>query len=242
MERIVRLQKFIADCGLASRRKAEEWIADGKVKVNGRVAQIGMKVDPDRDTVVVGGKKLKPTKQPVYLMMYKPRGVVTTLDDERDRRCVADLLTDVPQRVYPIGRLDRDSEGLLLLTNDGQFANAVLHPSGHIAKTYRVSVRPVVTEEQLTKLTASFMLDGYRTMPADVHIVSKETDRCVLQIVLYEGRNRQIRKMCEETGLTVLRLKRISVGQLTLGRLGVGEYRALKPDEVALIKRETGRF
>ncbi len=232
----------MADNGVASRRKSEELIAGGHVKVNGRVAQIGDKIDPKHDVVTVNGRKLVRDNSYVYLVLNKPRGYVTTMSDEMDRRCVAELVADVGKRVYPVGRLDRDSEGLLLITNDGEFANAMTHPSKHIAKTYRVSVRPKITEEQITVLTSSLMIDGRKTLPAEVRVVRSEEDKSVLEIVLYEGRNRQIRRLCEEAGLEVARLKRVSVGQLTLSGLKAGEYRSLTKDEVSLLKRQSGCY
>lgn len=229
----IRLQKMMADCGIASRRKAEEMIAEGKVRVNGRVAAIGDKVDPAVDKVTVGTRKLVPqNSRKVYLMLYKPRGFVTTMDDEMGRRCVAELVADVQERVFPVGRLDRDSEGLLLMTNDGEFANRISHPRSHVSKTYRVTVRQQVTEEMLTKLAEGVMLDGQMTLPADVSLVTREENRCVMLITLYEGRNRQIRKMCEELGLEVIRLKRVAVGNVKLGMLKQGDWRDLSDDEL----------
>lgn len=242
MEELIRLQKYMADCGVASRRKAEEMIAVGRVKVNGQIASIGDKINPKRDSVTVNGKKLTKDKNYIYLMLNKPRGFVTTMSDEMDRKCVAQLVADVGKRVYPVGRLDRDSEGLLLFTNDGEFANAMTHPSRHIAKVYRVSVKPAITEEQINILTSSFMIDGRKTMPADVRVLSKEEDRSSLEITLFEGRNRQIRRLCEEAGLETVRLKRMSMGQLKLGGLKVGEYRYLTNDEVSLLKRQSGCY
>ena len=241
-EQTVRLQKMIADAGLMSRRKAEELIAAGKVRVNGATAEIGQKVDPRHDTVTVNGKKLTRQSEHLYFMLHKPRGYVTTMSDEMDRKCVASLLSDIGKRVYPVGRLDRDSEGLLLVTNDGKFANAMTHPSRHIAKTYRVSVRPAVSDEQITVLTSALMIDGRKTMPAEVRVLKSEEDRSLLEIVLYEGRNRQIRRLCEEAGLETLRLKRLAIGQLKLGGLKVGEYRALTRDEVSLLQRQSGCY
>ena len=242
MQESVRLQKYMADNGVASRRKSEELIAAGKVKVNGKVAQIGDKIDPKNDVVSVNGRKLTRESNYVYLALNKPRGYVTTMSDEMDRKCVAELVADVGKRVYPVGRLDRDSEGLLLFTNDGAFANAMTHPSRHISKTYRVSVRPRITEEQVTVLTSSMMIDGRKTLPADVRVVSNEEDKSVLEVVLYEGRNRQIRRLCEEAGLEVVRLKRVAIGQLRLAGLKVGAYRSLSQEEVSLLKRQSGNF
>ncbi|MBQ2758861.1 MAG: rRNA pseudouridine synthase [Clostridia bacterium] len=242
MEELIRLQKYMADCGVASRRKAEEMIAAGRVRVNGQIASVGDKINPKRDSVTVNGKKLTKDKNYIYLMLNKPRGFVTTMSDEMDRKCVAQLVADVGKRVYPVGRLDRDSEGLLLFTNDGEFANALTHPSRHIAKVYRVSVKPAITEEQINVLTSSLMIDGRKTMPADVRVLSKEEDRSSLEITLFEGRNRQIRRLCEEAGLETVRLKRMSIGQLKLGGLKVGEYRYLTNDEVSLLKRQSGCY
>lgn len=232
MEKEVRLQKLLADCGIASRRKAEGLIADGVVKVNGVPAKIGDKVDPKKDKVTVHGKPLVTKVRNVYVMLHKPRGFITTMSDERDRRCVAQLVSDIPERVYPVGRLDRDSEGLLLLTNDGEFANALTHPSRHVPKTYRVTVRPSITDDQLTQITMGIVIEGQKTAPATVRVISQEPGRVVLEIVLYEGRNRQIRKMCEALGLEVARLKRIAVGPVKLGMLQQGDYRRLTREEV----------
>ncbi len=228
----VRLQKYLADCGVASRRKSEELIELGKVKVNGNRANIGDKVNPKRDTVTVNGKKIVKQKSCTYIMLHKPRGFITTMSDEMDRKCVAELVKDVPGRVYPVGRLDRDSEGMLLFTNDGEFANALTHPAKHVPKTYRVTVRPTITDEQITKLTTGIVIDDRMTAPAEVRVITKQEGRVVLEIILYEGRNRQIRKMCEELGLEVARLKRTAIGSIKLGMLKQGDYRELTEDEV----------
>ncbi len=228
----VRLQKFLAECGVASRRKSEELIEGGKVKVNGRIAEIGDKINPKRDTVTVNGKKIVKQKNCTYIMLHKPRGFITTMSDEMDRKCVAELIKDVPVRVYPVGRLDRDSEGMLLFTNDGEFANAMTHPTKHVPKTYRVTVRPSISEEQITALTQGVIIDDRKTAPAEVRVILKEEGRVVLEIILYEGRNRQIRKMCEEVGLEVARLKRTAIGSIKLGMLKQGDWRELNEDEV----------
>lgn len=228
----IRVQKFLSECGVASRRKSEELISQGKVRVNGAVVSLGDKVDPKRDTVTVNGKKITKSKEHTYIMLHKPRGFITTMSDEMDRKCVAQLIEDVPARVYPIGRLDRESEGMLLFTNDGEFANALTHPSKHVPKTYRVTVRPDITEDQLTAITQGIIIDDRKTAPAEVRVISKEENRVVLEIVLYEGRNREIRKMCEEIGLEVARLKRTAVGSIKLGMLKQGAWRKLTEDEV----------
>lgn len=230
----VRLQKFIADCGITSRRKAEEMIAQGKVRVNGKVASIGDKVDPKRDKVMVGSRKAVAAnaRRNVYIMLNKPRGFITTMSDEQGRKCVAELVENVGTRVFPVGRLDKDSEGLLLMTNDGEFANLISHPKSHVAKTYRVTLRNKVDDETVAKLEAGIMLDGQKTLPCDVIIISRADERSVLQITLYEGRNRQIRRMCEECSLEVIRLKRTHIGKVKLGMLKLGDYRELTADEV----------
>lgn len=229
---LVRLQKFLAESGVASRRKSEELIDQGKVKVNGRVAMIGDKIDPKKDTVTVSGKKIVKTKTFTYVVLHKPRGFITTMSDEKDRKCVAELIKDVEGRVYPVGRLDKDSEGMLLFTNDGAFANAMTHPTKHVPKTYRVTVRPSISEEQITALTQGVIIEERKTAPAEVRVITKEEGRVVLEIILYEGRNRQIRKMCEEVGLEVARLKRTAIGSIKLGMLKQGAWRHLTEDEV----------
>ena len=228
----IRLQKLLSEAGIASRRKAEEFILAGRVSVNGVTAQIGERADPSRDRVTLDGRPINMKVQKVYLMLHKPRGYITTMKDEMDRKCVAQLVRDVPERVFPVGRLDRESEGLLLMTNDGEFANAMMHPSHHVPKVYRVTVRPGVTEEQLTQLSTGIMIEGRKTAPAVVHVLSQESGRVVLEIILREGRNRQIRKMCEQLGLEVARLRRTAVGFLKLGMLPPGKWRMLTAAEV----------
>lgn len=238
---LVRLQKYMADCGIASRRKSEEMIANGMVKVNGRIATIGDKINPARDKVSVKGKKLTSGSktQRYYIMLNKPRGYVTTMSDEMGRKCVAELVSDIPARIYPVGRLDRDSEGLLLMTNDGEFANKVTHPSKHVYKVYRVTVRPAVTEDQLVELSSGMVIDGRKTAPAEIHVIQRQEGRCVLEFIIREGRNRQIRKMCEQVGLEVPRLKRIAIGQVKLGGLKSGSWRELTKDEVHRLQANT---
>lgn len=236
-----RLQKIIAESGMCSRRKAEELISRGCVKVNGYTAKLGDGATP-HDVVTVNGERLNVPKkrEKYYLMLNKPRGYVTTMSDELDRRCVTELLADFPERVYPVGRLDRNSEGLLLFTNDGKFANDIMHPSRHVSKTYRVTIRPTVSDEQLSQLSAGVVIDGKKTMPATVNVLAQEQGRAVLQIVIREGRNRQIRKMCEAVGLEVARLKRTAIGPIKLGMLKPGTYRELSAEELRAIRSAVG--
>lgn len=237
----IRLQKFLSEAGVASRRKAEDMIRAGTVKVNGITASIGDSVDPKKDTVTVKGKRVRKESNLRYILLNKPRGYVTTADDELGRKCVTQLVSDVKERVYPVGRLDRVSEGALIMTNDGEFANLMMHPSHHVPKTYRVTVRPAVTAQQVEQLEDGIELDGRMTLPAQVHVISKEEGRAVLEIVLYEGRNRQIRRMCEALELEVARLRRVAVGPVKLGMLKPGQWRDLTPAEVqTLIKMGGG--
>ncbi len=228
----IRLQKFMAECSVASRRKSEELILAGRVKVNGRRASLGDKVDPKRDKVVVGGKRIINNNQKMYIMLNKPRGFVTTLNDEKGRKCVADLVADAGTRLFPVGRLDRNSEGLLLMTNDGEFSNLITHPSRHVAKVYRVTVREKVSDEQVSQLESGVVIDGERTMPCDVAVVTRDENRTVMRMVLYEGRNREIRKMCETVGLSVIRLKRVEIAGVKLGMLPQGSWRELNEKEL----------
>ncbi len=227
-----RVQKILADCGVASRRKAEELIAAGRVTVNGMPAQLGDSAIPGKDIIAVDGQRVSSSEEKVYFALHKPRGFVTTMHDEHDRRCVAMLVEDIPERVYPVGRLDKDSEGLLLMTNDGELANLAAHPSTHVAKTYRVTVRPGVKEDQLNRLSSGVEIDGRMTAPAKVRVLQQQPGRAVLEIVLYEGRNREIRKMCEALHLEVARLKRTAIGPVRLGMLQQGKHRELTKEEV----------
>lgn len=238
----VRLQKFMAEQGIASRRKSEDLIRTGKVKVNGHIAVIGQKINPKKDLVTVGKQKIVPpkTRNMVYIMLNKPRGYVTTVSDEYDRKTVLDLIPDIKERIYPVGRLDKDSEGLLIMTNDGSFTNCLTHPSHGLAKVYRVTVRPAVDDEILYNLRNGIVIDGRKTAPADVTVLTEEENRVVLEFVLHEGRNREIRKMCESQGLEVARLKRTAVGSLKLGVLPQGKYRELTEQEVKKLLRSAG--
>lgn len=245
MERkLSRLQKVLSECGFTSRRKAEQMILEGRVTVNGRPAGIGQKVGP-RDLIAVDGMKVDTSsaaKKHVYLMLNKPRGYVTTMSDELGRRDITALTQNVGARVYPVGRLDRNSEGMLLLTNDGEFANLLMHPRHHVSKRYRVTVRPDITDEQLMTLSEGVELeDGTITLPADVRIIDRQEGRVVVDITLNEGKNRQIRRMCETVGLEVARLKRVAIGPIKLGMLKVGTWRHLSKEEVDSLKAEAGQ-
>ena len=186
MSNETRIQKVLSENGIASRRKAEELIQKGKIQINGHPAELGQKINPYRDVVTVNGERvyLNNKTHKVYIMLHKPRGYVTTMSDELGRRCVKELVEDAPERVYPIGRLDKDSEGLLLMTNDGDFANLIMHPSHHVSKTYRVTVRPDISDEQLTQLSSGVVIDGKKTAPAVIHVLEKEVGRVVLQITI----------------------------------------------------------
>ncbi|MCM1334200.1 MAG: rRNA pseudouridine synthase [Bacteroides sp.] len=234
----VRLQKIIADSGYCSRRKAEQLIDEGVVRVNGRPVKLGDKADPKNDLITVDGEKLRPTAVAHrYIKLYKPRGYVTTMSDEQGRRIVTELLTDVPERVYPVGRLDRNSEGLLLLTNDGAFANDMTHPTRHVPKVYRVTVAQRVTEEQVERLAGGVEIgEGEVTRPCKIEVLTEEEGRTVLEFVIKEGKNRQLRRMCEAVGLTVKRLRRTSVGGVKLGMLRPGEYADLTKEELTILK------
>lgn len=238
MEKI-RLQKYIADSGLMSRRAAEEEIKNGNVSVNGHVATPGTKVGRD-DTVTYRGKKLSFRKEEyTYIMMNKPRGYLSSTSDDRGRKCVTDLLDGVRARVYPVGRLDLISEGMLLLTDDGELKNRLTHPSYSLPKIYRVKVGEAVSDEQIDILTSTLVIDDYEIKPVEVQISSHDESGTVLKFVLHEGRNRQIRKMCEIAGLTVRRLSRVSIGSLKLDGLPVGKWRYLTDEEVEYLKKST---
>ncbi len=242
MEKL-RVQKILADAGYCSRRRAEALIEAGKVKCNGHPVRIGDKALPTDLLTVDGERVYIPRKKEFrYIMLNKPRGYVTTLSDEQGRRCVTDLLEGIDQRVYPIGRLDRNSEGLLLFTNDGNFANGIMHPSRQVSKTYRVTVRPPVSEEQLAKMAAGVELDdGFKTAPANIVEKVSEPTRVVLLVTIHEGKKREVRRMCDAVGLEVVRLRRISIGPVKLGMLKPGEWRDLTSEELRALRTAIGR-
>ena len=231
-----RLQKILSAHAVASRRQAEVMISDGRVKVNGKTARLGDRADDVKDKILVDGKPLPKKSKAVYVMLYKPRGYVTTLSDEFGRKTAASLV-QCGCRVYPVGRLDYASEGLLIFTNDGEMANRMMHPRNAIEKTYEVTVRGQLdTAQEL--LERPIVIDGYRIQPPSVKLLREGKEKATYEITIHEGRNRQIRKMCEAAGLTVLRLCRIREGALTLGDLGVGKWRYLTENEIAGLSGE----
>lgn len=233
-----RIQKLIAASGLMSRRAAERLIEEGRVLVNGGRALLGDTADPEQDTITVDGAQLPKPGELVYIMLNKPRGYLTTLSDDRGRKTVAELTADVGARVYPIGRLDYDSEGLLLLTNDGAFAQKLAHPSHCVRKTYEVRVKGENIDQALPVLRSPLVIDGYRIRPATVRLLKRTETGAVLSVTISEGRNRQIRKMCELAGLSVLRLCRISEGEVRLGALPAGKWRHLTASEIENLQKE----
>ena len=236
MEKI-RLQKFFTECGIMSRRAAEAEIEAGKVTVNGKRAEVGDKVDPAADVVAYKGKILEyPHGEHIYIMLHKPRGYLTSMSDDRGRKCISELVCDLDARVYPIGRLDLNSEGLLLLTDDGELANVLTHPRHSVGKIYNVSVRGEINTEKLDILRAPMVIDGYKTKGAEVEIIEKHDGGAKLKITLHEGRNRQIRKMCEQVDLKVSRLCRVQIGEIRLGGLALGKWRFLDKTQVKYLK------
>jgi 23S rRNA pseudouridine2605 synthase len=233
-----RLQKLIAAAGVCSRRAAEELIRAGRVRVDGRVAELGASADPEVQKVTLDGKPLEFPAEHGYFALYKPRGVVVTLADERGRDAFSRLIADCPRRVFPVGRLDRRSEGLLLLTDDGELAARLLHPRRHVLKRYQVTVRGAVKNVDLKSLAAGVELEDGVTLPAGVELLDRGADKSRFAVELYEGRNRQIRRMCEKLGYEVLRLLRTRFGTLELGKLAPGEWRELKPGEVKSLRDE----
>ncbi len=230
-----RLQKIISARGVASRRKAEEMMEQGLITVNGRVACLGDTADADVDEILVEGRPLPSQREYVYILLHKPRGYVTTLSDEKGRPNAAQLVADCGTRVYPVGRLDMDSEGLLLFTNDGDFANALMHPKHEVKKTYETWVTGYVPGAEV-RLSRPIELDGYTIRPPQVRLIRADGRKAKFQITIHEGRNRQVRRMCEAAGMTVTRLKRVKEGSLSLGDLPLGKWRYLHAEEIARLK------
>ena len=230
-----RLQKILSARGVSSRRKAEEMIQNGMVSVNGLTAVLGDSADPETDEILVGGKPLPKQEGYVYILLHKPRGYVTTLSDEKGRPNAAQLVADCGVRVYPVGRLDMDSEGLLLFTNDGAFANSLMHPKHEVKKTYDAWVTGYVPGAEV-RLSRPITLDGYTIRPPKVKLIRAEGKKAKFQITIHEGRNRQVRRMCEAAGMYCTRLRRIREGNLSLGDLPLGKWRYLTAEEVASLK------
>lgn len=234
---LVKLQKYFSDCGLMSRRSAEEEIKNGLVKVNGTVAVLGQRILPEQDIVEYKGKLVRtPKAKKTYILLNKPRGYVTTLSDEKGRPTVSDIVSSIGVRVYPVGRLDMDSDGLLLLTNDGELTNILTHPRHRIPKIYHVTVEGRVSETTLRMLSSPMELDGYEILPVKTTVIGSTPSYTTLEMTLFEGRNRQIRKMCELCSLRIKRLSRVAIGNISLGSLETGKWRHLTPDEIKYLK------
>ncbi len=231
-----RLQKIIAAAGLMSRRTAEEYISAGRVTLNGRTAVLGDKAETEKDRILVDGKELPSTGEKVYIMLNKPKGYVTTLKDEKGRKNVSQLVEELGVRVYPVGRLDLNSEGLLLMTNDGDFANRLMHPSHEVTKTYRTWVLGKDIDRAVELLRRPMELEGYTTRPAQAEVLRPLPGGALLSVSIHEGKNRQVRNMCRAAGLKVTRLKRVSEGGVELGELAPGQWRHLSPDELERLR------
>lgn len=231
-----RIQKILSSRGICSRRQAEQMILHGRITCNGAVCDLGQAADPDTDVILVDGKPLPSAGAHIYILLHKPKGYVTTLSDERDRKNAAMLVEDCGQRVYPVGRLDMDSEGLLLFTNDGEFANRLMHPSHQVDKTYRVEVKGF-SQQNLEELKKPIVLDGYRISPPKLQLISAQEDKASIEITIHEGRNRQVRRMCARAGMQVKRLIRIREGSLSLGSLPAGKWRFLTEKEIGELQK-----
>lgn len=235
---LVRINKYFTDCGILSRRAAEEEIEKGRVKVNGSIATLGQKVDPKKDIVEYKGERIVPRRGEkfTYVVLNKPCGYLTTMTDDRGRKCVSELVSDVGKRIYPVGRLDMNSDGLLLFTDDGELANVMTHPKHRIPKIYHVKVRGERDDKKIAALGKAMDIDGYTIEPVKVELFSCRSDACILKMTLFEGRNRQIRKMCEQVHLEVMSLRRVAIGDIELGNLAPGKWRHLSGAEVRYLK------
>ena len=231
-----RLQKILADRGLASRRKAEDLIREGRVTVNGKVAVIGEKADPEKDAIKIDGRRLSVSPEKMYVLFYKPKNVVTTVRDPEDRPTVMDLLAIPKPRLFPVGRLDYDAEGVILLTNDGDLAHQLAHPSHEVPRTYWVKVKGKPKKEELQRLSRGIRLEDGITAPCAIAPLRETEGNTWVEMVLHQGKNRQLKRMWEKLGYPVLKLKRVGFGGLKLGSLQPGEYRLLRPEEVQKLK------
>ena len=239
MNPLPKVQKILSETGVASRRKAEELIREGRVTVNGRTAQIGDRADPSRDHIKVDDRRISLPPSKIYILVHKPKSVVTTLDDPEGRKTVLDLLPTGSRRLFPVGRLDYDAEGLLLLTDDGDLAHRLSHPSFHIPRTYRVKVQGKPSPAEILRLSRGVHLEDGRTAPCSIDPLKETEENSWLEMILYEGRNRQVKRMWEKIGYPVLKLKRVGFAGLSLGRLQPGQYRTLRPAEVHRLKKMT---
>ena len=240
MEEEIRLQKYMAECGVASRRKAEEYILDGKVQVNGKtVTELGTKINPNKDVVYFNNRKIENEGKNIYILLNKPIGYVTTTKDQFDRETVLDLIKNVKGRVVPVGRLDMYTSGALILTNDGNFTYKITHPSHEINKTYIATIRGIITEEEVNKLKNGVRIDDYTTRPAKVKIMKTDIEKNIsrIEITIHEGKNRQVRKMCEAIGRNVMALHRTKIGDINVKDLKIGEWRYLTPKEVEKLQK-----
>jgi 23S rRNA pseudouridine2605 synthase len=230
-----RLQKILAKAGIASRRRAEELIREGRIKLNGQVVhEMGCRADPARDIITCDGTPIN-LERKIYLLLNKPKGYVTTLSDPQGRPIVSDLVADISLRLFPVGRLDLDTEGALLMTNDGELGNAILHPSFEVNKTYEAMVTGSPTQERLRLLEQGIAIDGVRTSPAKIKVLQRRKDRTLVEIIIHEGKKRQVRKMFQAIDHRVLHLKRTAYGDLRIGELPVGKYRILTPFDLKKI-------
>lgn len=232
-----RLQKVLAHAGVASRRSCEELISSGKVKVDGKIiTELGVKVDPQKSLIEVGGEPITGKEKEKYILLYKPAGYVSTVHDERKRRTVMDLISGVNERIYPVGRLDYDTSGLLILTNDGKLTNELIHPSREVKKTYRIMVKGIPTGRSLGQLASGIMLEDGKTAPAEVKLKKIENGNALIDITIHEGKNRQVRRMFQAVGHDVVWLKRIAFGPLKIDKMKPGEWRYLTNQEVLALK------
>lgn len=234
---IVRLQKFLAEADIASRRKAEKFISDGRIAVNGNIiTEMGFKIDDEKDVVTFDNKVVEKSKKLIYIMFHKPEGCVTTAKDQYDRKTVLDYIKDINERLYPVGRLDYNTSGLLILTNDGDLTYKLTHPKHNVEKVYIAKVEGEPSKEEMKRFREGLFIDGYKTSPAKIYIVKKDGNYASLKIIINEGRNRQVRKMCEAINHNVKNLKRIATGNLFLGDLKKGNYRYLTENEIKYLK------
>ena len=235
----VRIQKYLSECGVVSRRSAEKAIENGEVTINGEKAEIGQKIRPGRDKIRYRRQSVSMTRKDskrIYLLVNKPVGYVTTMKDEMGRKCVKELVSGLGKRVYPVGRLDKDSEGLLIMTNDGELTNKLTHPRHKIPKIYHVRVKTAISADELRKLSGPMIIDDYEIQPVQCSIVKRSNEHTVIRMTLYEGRNRQIRKMCEQVGLEIEKLKRVAIGEISLGDLRPGKFRHMTVSQIRYLK------